>query len=146
MKTDSMNKFDYLFLGSLIVDLFTAIAGWDWIAMDVHNRVWQGGGGPDMQVAMAEMAKWAVAAGFAFNLCLWALISIFRVGFVRIVLALVVALNAVTLASELFAGDASPTAYPWPLLLSGAVSVAMTVAAMYYSFREDSGAWLRREI
>lgn len=62
MKTDSMNKFDYLYLGAMIVDLFVVIAGWDWLVMSSNNNV------------------------------------------------------------------------------------AMTVAAVFFSFRPDAGAWLRREV
>ena len=140
MKTDSMNKFDYLFLGSLIVDLFAVIVAWDWLVMNVHNQVWMSGGGPDAQVAVAGFLPWFMAFGFAVNLIVWALISVARIGFFRIILALFVAFNTVSFASELLLGEVDPV-----MAVAAMVSSIMTIAALYFVFQPDAGAWLRRE-
>jgi hypothetical protein len=143
MKTASMNKFDYLFLGSLIVDLFFVIAGWDWLVMSVHNQVAMSGGGPDAQVAVAGYLPWFMAFGFAINLVVWTLISVTRIGFLRIILALFVALNTVTFASELLLGGLDDIGLV--MTLASGVSTLMTIAALYFVFQPDAGAWLRRE-
>ena len=82
MKTRAMNAFDYLYISALIVEVFTAIAGWDWIAMWIHETVAAQGGGPDMQVFFAQFASWIIAFQLLCSFALWAFISVFRWGFV----------------------------------------------------------------
>ncbi|MBV7265515.1 hypothetical protein [Erythrobacter ani] len=140
MKTASMSKFDYLYLGALIVQLFVFIAGWDWLVMDIHNQVALGGGGPDAQVFVAGLLPTIVAITFAISLGIWMLISVARWGFVRYILALLVLLSALSLVAEVI----EPTMNVY-FFAAYAIILAMNIAALYFVFQPDAGAWIRRE-
>ena len=141
MKPASVTVFDYLFLGSLIVDLFSTIAGWDYIVLSMHNQIAAQGGGPDAQVFVSDMLPYVFGLGLALNLGLWMLISLLRIGFFRWILAIFVALGCVSLIGNILAGG------DWPFLqVMNVLSAGMTVVAVYFIFRPDAGAWLRREI
>ncbi|MEO0642887.1 MAG: hypothetical protein AAFY47_05640 [Pseudomonadota bacterium] len=136
-----MNAFDYLFLGALIVEIFTAIAGWDWIVMSIHNAAHAAGGGPDVQVFMAGIAPWFIALDLLCGFLLWFFIAVLRFGFFRFVLALFVGIEIYSLIGE----SLYPETNFW-FLLSWVISVSLKVAAVVFSFQGDAGAWLRHEV
>ncbi|MEL6541797.1 MAG: hypothetical protein AAFQ34_10380 [Pseudomonadota bacterium] len=141
MKTRAMNAFDYLFLGALIVQVFTVIAGWDWIAMEIHELIAMQGGGPDMQVFFSSMVPYFIAFDLFCGFALWAFISVFRWAFFRFVLAAFVALEVISLVQEIV----DPIGGLW-FFASGVLSVGLKITAVVFVFQSEAGAWLRREV
>lgn len=141
MKTDSMTRFDYLYLGSMILDLFVVIAGWDWIVMAIHDEVHLQGGGPDMEAFMSGLAPYFVAISFALGFLMWMLISVFRFQIFRWVLAILVGLDIVSFLLDFVFAPEVDIFY-----LADFVSLALVVGAVYFVFQPDAGAWLREEV
>ncbi|MEM7701324.1 MAG: hypothetical protein AAF251_05250 [Pseudomonadota bacterium] len=140
MKPRAMNAFDYLFMGALIVEIFTVIVGWDWIAMGIHEHVAAQGGGPDMQVFFSGLVPWFIAFDLLLAFALWAFISVFRWSFWRIILAVFVALEVVSLLQEIV----DPIGEFW-FLASALLSTGLRVAAVVFVFQGEAGAWLRQD-
>ncbi len=141
MKTASMTKFDYAYLGALIFQLFFFIAAWDWLMMDIHEQIHARGGDTGMQVFVAEFYRIGILAGFAVSIIIWLLISVARLGFMRYILALLVAFSGVSLIGEFMVPGAN-----WYFLLSYVVIFALNCAAIFFVFQPDAAAWLRREV
>ncbi|MEO1647235.1 MAG: hypothetical protein AAFR32_00275 [Pseudomonadota bacterium] len=141
MKTRAMNFFDYLFLSALILEIFTVIAGWDWIAMEIHNAISAQGGGPDMQVFFSSLVPWIIGFELFCGFALWSFISVFRWGFFRLVLAAFVALEVLSILNEIV----DPIGGLW-FLASAMLSTGLKVAAVVFVFQQDAGAWIRQEV
>jgi len=140
MKPRAINAFDYLFLSALIVEIFTVIAGWDWIAMGIHELIAAQGGGPDMQVFFAGIVPWIIGFELFCGFALWAFISVFRWSFWRFVLAVFVALEVVSLLQEIV----DPIVGLW-FLIAGLLSTGLKVASVVFVFQGEAGAWFRQD-
>jgi len=141
MKPASINLFDYLFLSAMIIEIFTAIAGWDYIVLEIHSQVWTEGGGPEMQLFMSSLAPWLVAISFLASFALWAFIGLLRLNPFRYILAAFVGFEVVGLIVNFF----DPAAYT-AFLVSGIVTTGLKVAATVFVFRTESGEWIRGEV
>lgn len=141
MKPATMNMFDYLFLSAVILEIFTVIAGWDYIVLEIHSQVWTEGGGPEMQLFMSGVAPWLIAISFLASFALWAFIAVFRFNPFRYVLAAFVGLEVLWLILDYF----DPAAYTG-FLLAGMVTTGLKVAATVFVFRTESGEWIRGEV
>ncbi len=139
MKTRSMNLFDYLFLSALILELFTVIAGWDYLAIVIESRVWIEAGVPETLVS--GIAPSLIAIGFILSFMLWAFISQFRLSPFRYILAICVAFEVWSVIS----GYLDPQASVW-ILVSDGFAAGLKIAATFMVFRSDADAWLRREV
>lgn len=141
MKTPSMNLFDYLFWAATILEVITVIAGWDYLVLAIHSQVWLGGGDPEMQLFVSRLAPYLIAGSFFASLLLWAFISIFRIALFRYVLAICIGYEIWALLIDVM----DPVLGVW-FLVSGCVATGLKIAANVVVFREDAGAWLRREV
>ncbi len=141
MKPASMNLFDYLFLSAVIIEIFTAIAGWDYIVLEIHNQVWSEGGGPEMQLFVSGLAPWLIGISFLASFALWAFIALLRLNPFRYVLAAFVGIEVVGLIMDYF----DPAAYT-AFLLAGILTTGLKVAATVFVFRAESGEWIRGEV
>ena len=141
MKPDSMTKFDYLFLGALIFDLFIVIAGWDWILAMGREQLVRGGAEPEILEILPEYTATFMAIRFAALFAIWLSISIFRVGFMRYILALWMAHGIYSVVVELI-----DPIMNWLFRGASILVLLMSLAAVFFVFKPDAGAWLRREI
>ena len=131
MKPASVKKFDWLYLGSIIIGL----AG---VALNYENLV---------AAADAEMAAQGVEGmmtggflivsllfGVSISLALWFCVSVLRIELVKWVIALFTAWSIVSYIGSFDTRmDLS--------IISGLVSTVMTIAALYYLFQPDAKAW-----
>lgn len=140
MKTDSMTKFDYLYLGGLIVEVFLMIAGWDYFLADFAYQLHVQGGDPRYQQMMLDAAPWIYGFSLAIGLLCWVAISVWKFGFFRYVLALFVAVGFVSLVAESMQPNIDLFLFSLTWL-----SMILTVASLFFVFRADAGAWLRGE-
>lgn len=139
MKPDSITKFDYLFLGALILDLFVVIAGWDWILAAGHEQLIRGGAEPEMLEILPAYTVTFMTIRFAIMFGIWMSISLFRIGFIRYILALWMVYSIYSMIT----GFQLLTLF---FQLSGLIVLMMNLAALFFVFRPESNAWLRREI
>jgi len=141
MKTDSMNKFDYCYLGGLIVQLFVIIVGWDTAMADVNQAVQAEGGGQELLTFLENFILIGIVVVFVISLIISALISVARLGFVRYIFAVLVVLSGLSLVGDLVSPVASTL-----VVISSVVVFAMNCAAVFFVFQPDAGSWLRREV
>lgn len=141
MKPKSLTTFDYVFLGSIIVDIFVIMAGWDWVLLEIHNETHLSGGGPDVQEFMGNFAPWAFAVGFGITFCLWALVSVVRVAFFRYILLILTFLEVASVLLEIVIAEGN-----FYFTLAAALTAGMRALSMIFLFNQESVMWIRREI
>ena len=126
MKPPSIKKFDYLFLGSLAVNLFIFILTYDDILAMAQKKI-------------SEYGATALTAGVIFslivNLALWFLLSRQRIEAIKWVLAAFAAYTVGSILANLASGE-----YLGSQLL-GLIPSVMSIAAIYFLFQPDAKAW-----
>ena len=135
MKPVSIKKFDMLYLGSIVVSLVGVVLGWDTMMADMNTQMSaQGTDMEGMEGIASGAAIGGLALGFAISLLLWALVSVWRVEFVKWILALFVAWGVVSLLLSLGAGVTVATVF-------AIASTVMGVVAVYFLFQPDAKEW-----
>ena len=133
MKPPSIKKFDYLYLGSIVVGLIIFALTYQ-TAMEAAQAEIAASGteigdvGPGLLIG-------GLAFGIAVNLALWFLVSGLRIEFVKWILAIFAAWGVVSVLIGLTSGE---------MLLSqllGLIPMAMSIAAIYFLFQPDAKAW-----
>jgi hypothetical protein len=129
-KPPSVRKFDYLYLGSILMGLVvfaltyetalaTARAGLDGTGAQI---------GPGLLIG-------GLAFGIVINLALWFLVSGLRLGFVRWILGLFVAWGLFQVVLGFVREGVEP------VQLAGLAPLAMSIAAIAFLFRRDASSW-----
>lgn len=136
MKPDSIRKFDWLYLASIVAGLLGIAIGWDTMTELVDAQLTASGAeGMGEGLRMSAMIGVALL-GAAISFALWFLISALRVELIKWILILMVAWTLVTMpASFAKVGGFGPMHVP------GAVSTILTIAAIWFLFRPDAKAW-----
>ena len=135
MKPASIKKFDMLYLGSIVVSLVGVVLGWDTMMADMNTQMSaQGTEMEGMEGIASGAAIGGLALGFAISLLLWALVSVWRVEFVKWILALFAAWGVVSLLLSLGAGVTVATVF-------AIASTVMGVVAVYFLFQPDAKEW-----
>ena len=86
------------------------------------------------------MIAWAYALVFAVQLALWALVSLFRVAFVRYLIVILVAIDTVAMVRE----NLDPST-PLFFRIISITAIIMAWAAIHFVFQPDAKARLRGE-
>lgn len=131
MKPASVKKFDWLYLGSVAVGLLgVALNYQDLVAAADAEMAAQGVEG----MMSGGLLIVSLAFGVSISLALWFLVSVLKIELAKWVIALFTGWSVVSyIASFDTRMDLS--------IVSGLVSTAMTIAALYYLFQPDAKAW-----
>ena len=140
MKPASIKKFDMLWLGSIVVGLIGVVFGWD-AMMEQVNQEMAASGLPaeDAEGVAMGAAIFGAGIGIGISLLLWALISLFRIEFVKWIVAIFAALGVIQLVLGFVAGIDTVNA------IFGIASTLMGVLAAYFLFNPDATAWFEEK-
>ena len=132
MKPSSIKKFDMLYLGAVVVGLIGFAVNYGAISERANADLAAAG----MEGMAGGVMIGGLIFGVAINLALWFLVSVLRIEFVKWILALFAAYSLVSLFlgmnSELVGGLN---------FVFGAISAAISIAAIWYLFQPDAKAW-----
>ena len=133
-KPASIKKFDYLYIGSVVIGLIGLIIGWDSLVALMDAEFAAQGLDPE-----GSFSTTTIIAGFAFgtaiSLALWFLISVLRIEFVKWILVLFTVWGVFSLVVGLATTGFAVNQ------ISGIISTIMSVAAIYMLFQPDAKAW-----
>ena len=133
-KPASIKKFDYLYIGSVVIGLIGLIIGWDSLVALMDAEFAAQGLDPE-----GSFATTTIIAGFAFgtaiSLALWFLISVLRIEFVKWILVLFTVWGVFSLVVGIATTGFAVNQ------ISGIISTIMSVAAIYMLFQPDAKAW-----
>jgi len=130
MKPASIRKFDWLYLGSVVIGLLGVALNYGAISSATEaDLAGQGHAGMGMGILIA-----GVAFGIAISLALWFMISILRIGLAKWLLVILTAWSVVT------SGVAIATTFD-ATMVWGLVSTVMTVLAIWFLFQPDATEW-----
>ena len=133
-KPDSIRKFDWLYLGSIVVGMIGLALGWGTLTEQMNQEFIAQGIEPDSSIATGALIG-GFAIGTAISLALWFLISVLRIEFVKWILVLFVLWSLVSLA-----GGIALSGFDM-IQISGIVSTIMSIAAIYMLFQPDAKEW-----
>lgn len=139
MKPASIKKFDLLWLGSVVVGLIGIVLGWDLLMSQMGTELAaqadaQGIDAADAGSLAFGTAIVVIAISVGLSLLLWALISVWRIEFVKWLIGLLAVYGVVSALIGLGVGANL-------LTISGLISALMGIAAVYFLFRPDAKAW-----
>ena len=133
-KPDSIKKFDYLYIGSIVVGALGLLLGWGALMDQVNAELAAQGLEPE-----GGFATGAIIGGFVFgtalSLALWFLVSVLRIEFVKWILLAFLLYGLFTM----FVG-VSQTGFDL-VQVFGIISTIMSAAAIYMLFRPDAKEW-----
>ena len=133
-KPASIKKFDYLYIGSVLVGLVGLIVGWDGLIAQMNAEFAAQSLAPEGNFATTTVITGFVI-GTAISLALWFVISVLRIEFVKWILLLFTVWGVFSLvvgiATTGFAANQ----------IWGIISTVMSVAAIYMLFQPDAKAW-----
>lgn len=140
MKPASIKKFDMLYLGSIVVSMVSVVLGWGQMtAMMEAELAAQGQQVEAMEGIASGALIGGLVVGFGISLLLWALISVWRIEFVKWVLILFVGWGVVSTLISM-------GTVPFNLVfILGLVATALSVASVWFLFQPDAKAWFNRE-
>lgn len=130
MKPASVKKFDWLYLGSVAVGLAGVVLNYGNLVEAANAEMVAHGGermGDGLMAFSLLFVSW-------FSLALWFLVSVMRVELVKWIIALFTGWSVVSYISAFDGRMDLP-------VISGLVSTAMTIAALYFLFQPDAKAW-----
>ncbi|MXO96852.1 hypothetical protein GRI34_10545 [Erythrobacter aquimaris] len=131
MKPAAIKKFDFLYIGSMVVSVLGAVLSFDDLVAISDDQLATEG--------LPAMGSGVLLIGLAFTivitLALWFLVSKLRIEFVKYILALFAAYSIFSVAMG------SSAEVPMTNLLIGWVSTIMSVAAVYFLFTPEAKAW-----
>jgi len=134
-KPASLKKFDYLYLGSIIVGFFYLVIGWDIYLREINAEI-MALNGPRLE---KHTITAAIAGSFIFStaisLLLWLLISVLRLEFVKWIVATMCAFGLFALVIESVKNGVTFSQ------IIGVIPTLMTMAAIYMLFQPDAKAW-----
>ncbi|WP_370190154.1 hypothetical protein [Qipengyuania sp.] len=130
MKPASIRKFDWLYLGSLGVNLIGILLNFDSLSAQAEAEFAARG----MAESGAGMLVGSLLIGLAINLGLWFLISVLRIGLAKWALVLLTAWSILTTVKSLSLGLES-------IMVWGLLSTVMTLVAIGFLFRPGSRDW-----
>lgn len=130
MKPASIRKFDWLYLGSLGVNLIGILFNFDSLSAQAEAEFAARG----MAGSGTGMLVGTLLIGLAINLGLWFLISVLRIGLAKWALVLLTAWSILTTVKSLSLGLES-------IMVWGLLSTVMTLAAIGFLFRPESRNW-----
>ncbi|MAW90129.1 MAG: hypothetical protein CL574_03395 [Altererythrobacter sp.] len=133
-KPASIKKFDYLYIGSVIVGLAGLMLGWDTLIQQMNAEFAAQGVAPEDSFASTTVIT-GVLMGTAISLALWFLISRLRIEFVKWIIALFTAWSVISVLTAIVTGSFNVSQ------ISGIISTVMAVAAIYMLFQPDAKAW-----
>ena len=133
MKPPSIKKFDYLYLGSIVVGLIIFALTYQ-TALDGAQAEMAAAGQSGIEVGPGLIIG-GLAFGIAINLALWFLVSGLRIEFVKWVLAIFAAWGVLSILTALAMGEAGVAQ------LLGLIPSVMSIAAIYFLFQPDAKAW-----
>ncbi len=127
-KPDSIRKFDWLYLGSVVVGLLGLALNWGSVSGQVNAEL----GADTANVALIG----GLVLGTGISVALWFLVSVLRIELVKWVLIVMVLWTLVTMPIGIAsAGGLGLTN------ITGIVSTIMTIAAIWFLFQADAKAW-----
>lgn len=130
MKPGSIRKFDWLYLGSIAVNLLGFVFNYDTIAAQTNAELAaQGVEGLSTGVLIGGLLF-----GTAISLALWFMISILRIELAKWLLLLLTAWSVLTTATA--AASVFDSSVAW-----GLISTIMTIVALWFLFQPDAKAW-----
>jgi len=129
-KPASIRKFDWLYLGSLGVNLIGILFNFDSLSAQAEAEFAARG----MAGSGTGMLVGTLLIGLAINLGLWFLISVLRIGLAKWALVLLTAWSILTTVKSLSLGLES-------IMVWGLLSTVMTLAAIGFLFRPESRNW-----
>lgn len=130
MKPASIRKFDWLYLGSLGVNLIGILLNFGLLSAQAEAEFAARG----MAGSGAGMLVGSLLIGLAINLGLWFLISVLRIGLAKWALVLLTAWSILTTVKSLSLGLES-------IMVWGLLSTVMTLVAIGFLFRPESRDW-----
>lgn len=130
MKPGSIRKFDWLYLGSLVVSLLGFALNFGTISAQTNAELAAQG----VEGMGAGVLIGGLLFGIAISLALWFMISVLRIELAKWLLILLTAWSVVTTATA--AARAFNSTMAW-----GLISTIMTIIAIWFLFQPDAKAW-----
>lgn len=133
-KPDSIKKFDYLYLGSIVVGLLGLVLGWGTLMEQMNAEMAKSGLDPESGAAYGAIIG-GVIFGTLISLALWFLISVLRIEFVKWILILFAMWGVFSILTGTAAGMVGMVE------IAGIVSTIMSLAAIWMLFKPDAKEW-----
>ena len=133
MKPAAIKKFDWLYLGSIVVGLIGFALNYGTVADQTSAELAADG----IEGATTGLLIGGMLFGVAINVALWFLVSVLRIGFVKWIIALFVAWGLLSLGMAIASGQTAGTNF-----IFGIISSLMVVVSLYYLFQPEAKAYL----
>lgn len=139
MKPASIRKFDWLYLASVAISIAVVVLSYDQMMAQVNAELaTQGARAEGLEGVATGALMVGILFGFGISLLLWALISIWRVEFVKWILILFIGWGLVSSLTSL-------GTVPFDLMFAaGLLTSALSVVAVWFLFQPDAKAWFAR--
>ena len=135
-KPAAIRNFTLLYLGAMVISLIASFMNMDSAAAAIDSQFAE-----DPNIAAAGLdgsgstfLMVGLVVGALFNLLMWYLIAVQRLGFLKWVLVVLLAYNVVTAIYAMTSGMAQ-------IGIVGTVTLAMQAAAIYFLFTPEAKAW-----